>query len=246
MIGIQPQPGEPGGAAVVAAARLHQNQGGNIHMTFGEKLLRLRKQEGLSQEELAERLDVSRQAVSRWETGETLPDAPNLLQISRIFGVSADYLLHDEFESDGDLPAVRSAESKTRQEARVRWTVRIFLLLHAVVTFNALVGIYVFQQMFYTTLCITLSVCSVVGFEAGFYYAGTRGPLWSGARDWRRRYYRAMVWLALFPPVRCVAVSFFQFWPRPCPAVVPELCAAAVYLAVCLLVTFLLRPKTAK
>ncbi len=67
-------------------------------MTFGEKLLELRKQNNFSQEELAEKLGVSRQAVSRWESGETMPDSPNLLQISNIFSVSADYLLRDEIE----------------------------------------------------------------------------------------------------------------------------------------------------
>ena len=64
-------------------------------MTFNEKLLSLRRKAGLSQEELAEKLDVSRQAVSRWEMGETMPDAQNLIMLSDIFGVSVDYLLRD-------------------------------------------------------------------------------------------------------------------------------------------------------
>ncbi len=67
-------------------------------MTFGEKLFSLRKSQKLSQEELSEKLGVSRQAVSRWESGETMPDSPNLLQISNLFGVSADFLLRDEIE----------------------------------------------------------------------------------------------------------------------------------------------------
>ena len=65
-------------------------------MTFSEKLLNLRKKENFSQEALAEKLDVSRQAVSRWESGAALPDAGNLLQLSKLFGVSIDYLLNDE------------------------------------------------------------------------------------------------------------------------------------------------------
>jgi transcriptional regulator with XRE-family HTH domain len=69
-------------------------------MTFNEKLLSLRRKSGLSQEELAEKLDVSRQAVSRWENGETLPDAQNLLVLSDIFGVTTDYLLRDEMEKE--------------------------------------------------------------------------------------------------------------------------------------------------
>lgn len=65
-------------------------------MHLSEKILLLRKQQGLSQEALAEQLGVSRQAVSRWETGSALPDAGNLLQLSRLFGVTTDSLLCDE------------------------------------------------------------------------------------------------------------------------------------------------------
>ncbi|MBQ6877416.1 MAG: helix-turn-helix transcriptional regulator [Oscillospiraceae bacterium] len=85
-------------------------------MTFGEKLLELRKQNNFSQEELAEKLGVSRQAVSRWESGETMPDSPNLLQISNIFSVSADYLLRDEIEEifSKQEPKTEKTESKKK------------------------------------------------------------------------------------------------------------------------------------
>ena len=76
-------------------------------MNLSEKLLALRKARTMSQEELAERLDVSRQAISRWEQGTAMPDAANLLQLSRLFGVSVDYLLNDEYQSDNDLPKVQ-------------------------------------------------------------------------------------------------------------------------------------------
>ena len=79
-------------------------------MRLSEKLVSLRKKNGLSQEELAERLDVSRQAISRWEGGAALPDASNILRLSKIFGVSTDYLLNDEYESDNDLPKVKEVK----------------------------------------------------------------------------------------------------------------------------------------
>lgn len=78
-------------------------------MTFGEKLQKLRKQKGWTQEQLAEQIHVSRQALSKWELDAAVPDTENVLQINRLFGVSTDYLLHDEYESDGDLPAVHTA-----------------------------------------------------------------------------------------------------------------------------------------
>jgi transcriptional regulator with XRE-family HTH domain len=61
--------------------------------TLGSKLYELRKQSGLSQEALAEKLDVSRQAVSKWECGESLPDTDNLITISKLYGVSLDELV---------------------------------------------------------------------------------------------------------------------------------------------------------
>ncbi len=87
-------------------------------MKLSEKLLALRKQRGMSQEELAEKLDVSRQAVSRWETGSAQPDASNLLQLSKLYGVTADYLLNDEYEGDRDVPIVRQTAAHAKQRVR--------------------------------------------------------------------------------------------------------------------------------
>ena len=83
-------------------------------MTFADKLIELRRKNSLSQEALAEQLDISRQAVSRWETGAAMPDAQNLLQMSKLFGVTTDFLLNDEYQSDMDIPIICAAE-KTLQ-----------------------------------------------------------------------------------------------------------------------------------
>jgi len=64
-------------------------------MTLSEKLQNLRKAAGLSQEQLAERLNVTRQAVSKWETGEGKPDIDNLLPLAKLLGTTVDYLLDD-------------------------------------------------------------------------------------------------------------------------------------------------------
>ena len=70
-------------------------------MTLSQKLLKLRKMAGLSQEEFAEQVGVSRQAVSRWEQGSALPDSFNLARICSVLNVSADILINDGI----DLPA---------------------------------------------------------------------------------------------------------------------------------------------
>ena len=64
-------------------------------MKLNEKLLQLRKERGLSQQQLAEQLDVSRQSVSKWELNESIPDIQNIVAMSELFHVSTDYLLKD-------------------------------------------------------------------------------------------------------------------------------------------------------
>lgn len=85
---------------------------------LSSKILNLRKQNGLSQEELAEKLGVSRQAVSRWEAGSTQPDASNLLQLSKLFRVTADYLLNDDCQSEQEIPAVKSTASSAKAKTK--------------------------------------------------------------------------------------------------------------------------------
>ncbi len=81
-------------------------------MKFYEKLVQLRKQNGYTQEQLAEQLGVSRQAVSRWEAGETTPEMSLLVKLCQIYGVSADYLINDEVQTERDIPAVKKTEQQ--------------------------------------------------------------------------------------------------------------------------------------
>ena len=65
-------------------------------MIFSEKLQLIRKSKGMTQEDLAEKLAVSRQAVAKWESGQVYPDISNLIQISNLFNVTVDYLVRDQ------------------------------------------------------------------------------------------------------------------------------------------------------
>jgi len=69
-------------------------------MIFADKIINLRKKNGWSQEELAEKLGVSRQAVSKWEAAQTVPDLNRILEIASLFSVTTDYLLKDEIENE--------------------------------------------------------------------------------------------------------------------------------------------------
>ena len=81
-------------------------------MTFSDKLIALRRKAGWSQEELAERLNVSRQSVSKWESAQSMPDIDKIVQLSSLFGVTTDYLLKDgraepEYTEDDTSPLPR-------------------------------------------------------------------------------------------------------------------------------------------
>ncbi len=87
-------------------------------MKLSDKIVKLRKTNGWSQEDLAEKMNVSRQAVSRWEGDTAQPDASNVLNLSKLFGVTADYLLNDDYESDSDVPVVRRTESAAKDKVK--------------------------------------------------------------------------------------------------------------------------------
>ena len=74
-------------------------------MILANKITELRKKAGWSQEELADKLGVSRQAVSKWEGAQSVPDLERIIAMSHLFGVSTDYLLKDELEGETPAPA---------------------------------------------------------------------------------------------------------------------------------------------
>lgn len=84
-------------------------------MILADKIIDLRKKAGWSQEELAQQLGVSRQSVSKWEGAQSIPDIDKILQMSRIFGVSTDYLLKDEIELPAEEPAAADSTPALRR-----------------------------------------------------------------------------------------------------------------------------------
>lgn len=105
-------------------------------MILADKIIRLRKKNGWSQEELADKMNVSRQAVSKWESAQTIPDLEKILQLGTLFGVTTDYLLKDEIEeeefSDDEssgttVKKISIEETNTYLEQRKRASWRIAL-----------------------------------------------------------------------------------------------------------------------
>ena len=87
-------------------------------MTLGSKIQQLRKQKGMTQESLAEQLHVSRQALSKWELGSSVPDIDNIILLSDYFQVTTDYLLRDDLETVEYLHQGNSNGSECKQNDR--------------------------------------------------------------------------------------------------------------------------------
>lgn len=138
-------------------------------MKFEEKLIKLRKGNGMSQEQLAEKLGVSRQAISRWESGDSTPDMINLFGLCECFKVSADYLIHDDYESDEDMPTIREKNDeitniRTKSKKYHLISAICFLLSVFCSVFSMLVSVNDVQFVLSVFTCAVLSALTVVQF----------------------------------------------------------------------------------
>ena len=105
-------------------------------MSLAKKMIELRKQNGLSQQDLADRLGVSRQAISRWETGAVQPLADSVKSLAQVFQVSTDYLLNDDLDDPTPPPTAQPAppqeEPKSARKHR-KWLLALAALAAAAV-----------------------------------------------------------------------------------------------------------------
>ena len=187
-------------------------------MKLSEKITAQRKAHGLSQEELADRLGVSRQAVSRWEQGSALPDANNLVQLS-----------------DQDLPPVRE-----NQETHFRQLFAILVMLEVMVLIIQFLAVFVLQSVFFGILSF-LPMVAVIG---GFEYAWQKNPRPApSVRRFRLRFYQVTAWLGFYFPVRLFMEKLAVCYPRPYPSIVFEAITLAVYLTAAFCVTLELEKR---
>lgn len=195
-------------------------------MKLSEKIIFLRKSNGLSQEELAEKLHVSRQTVSRWESGSALPDANNILQISALFGVTTDYLLKDNHPGDDDLP-------RHREDHRDGSGIMFYLIA---------LEVMILLLQFMTTVILENAVFALLSFIpfaaiiGGFEYAHRKTSPTEQTLAFRKKFYKISTWLGAYFPVRfviCVAASQYG---GPISAPVLECIILAVYFCTALLI----------
>ena len=105
-------------------------------MSLAKKMIELRKQNGLSQQDLADRLGVSRQAISRWETGAVQPLADSVKSLAQVFQVSTDYLLNDDLDTPTPPPTAQPAPPQEKPKSALKhrkWLLALAALAAAAV-----------------------------------------------------------------------------------------------------------------
>ena len=149
-------------------------------MSIGEKITMQRKIRGMSQEALANEMDVTRQAVSRWETGDATPDVDKVIQLSKLFGVSTDYLLIDDSDDAQITPGV-PAPAQPANAARVERQ-RMFRIVFGICVLTiglaSLVTSLVLSQQFAQTTTWFFNEWGPFG--TGLFYTGIAWPFWIG------------------------------------------------------------------
>ena len=181
-------------------------------MTFGEKLTRLRKREGLSQEALAERLGVSRQAVSRWEQSTALPDAAKLLPCAKLFSVNVEWLLDDARNWEDQA---QSAEPAQETETRAAHGDRRWYIAGGIVTGAGALGLVVMGILSAVFPAVVSE--TPVGVEWVHVYTGLAGFLKLHGVEWLFALWAAValagLWLLAQPSIRRRELEGSRFSP---------------------------------
>jgi len=113
-------------------------------MTLGEKLAKLRKEKGLSQEEVADRINVTRQTVSKWELDQSLPDFDKIIPICKLFNITSDELLTGDMDKNDDYS--NGVNSKLEQEVRRK---KAIIISRSLVLFVlSILWVIAFDEMF--------------------------------------------------------------------------------------------------
>ena len=162
-------------------------------MILADKIIKLRKKYGMSQEELAEKVNVSRQSVSKWEGAQSIPDLDKIIQLSQIFGVTTDYLLKDEIDEEQPAPDTYTPSRKISLEEANGYIQhsRLTSVLIAIATFLCIISpitlimlsaaseTYAFSGTVATAVGLTVLLVLVAAAVGIYIYVGFLGEKFS-------------------------------------------------------------------
>lgn len=201
-------------------------------MTLGEKIQKLRKDNSMSQELLAENLNISRQALSKWELGTSVPEVDKIILLSNFFKVSTDYLLKDNLEKGVN----------SDQNTRLANLTIALITSSAIIVVGLIIGwargnegtklVYLSFSLIAPGLII--QVIGVACFEIFNFMQKNNGD-----QTLRHLFYGINIWfLAIFPTIFIVG-RFFTFVINSYPGFLPDLYMVGVYFIISFVVTLL-------
>ncbi len=133
-------------------------------MTIGDRLLKLRKERNLSQEDLANELDVSRQTISKWETNQSMPDFDKIVPLCKYFGITTDELL------TGDKDIVESQAKDVKSNYARNIAVAVMLYILSVVAIIVFAGGFNQEIVGVTVFFVLIAIATGILVYNGIYY----------------------------------------------------------------------------
>ena len=196
-------------------------------MNVSDRIQNLRKARGISQEELADKIGVSRQSVSKWESEQSLPDIDRVIIMSEFFGVTTDYIL-------------KGIENET-QTAEKAVNANIFVMVATAMSFIGLILAcaiwYEKQQAIAVAAGLVFMALGCMVFGVGFFSSSphTRASA-------KKNFWAINIWLLAFIPFSFIYNVLFTKWTAPYPVLlswnwIALLCFGLGYIALCLIVT---------
>lgn len=186
-------------------------------MNLADRIQSLRKTRGISQEELADRLGVSRQAVSKWESEQSMPDLNKIILLSDFFEVTTDYL----------LKGIEPAPQEEKNTADARMFQMIATAFNTIGLFVSAAVWYEEQQPMALVIWLIFLIVGVMVFGIGCLYSEP-----DSVRCARRSFWRLNIWLITFIPLSAVYNIFVSGILAPYPLMGHPLYALAVFWAV--------------
>lgn len=197
-------------------------------MTLGEKLQTLRKERKLSEEQLALEMEISRQAISKWELGESTPDTERVIALSHFFDVSIDYLLKDDVLISDDKPLKVSQTPHKSGVRSISVGVMIIGLLLSIVFWST------FQSWVIASVGIVIQLVAFIYFMVNHHYMTYQE---------RKFVYVLGAWLILPFPSKFFIELVMNYYPRPRMSFVDFAVIIILYGVVCGAITILLNQK---
>ncbi len=204
-------------------------------MTIADRIQSLRKAKGISQEELADKIGVSRQAVSKWESEQSMPDLEKVVFLSEFFGVTTDYL----------LKGIEPEKSACAQLLNANIFVMIATALNLLGLFLACAVWHEEQSAMALVIGFIFMACGVLTFGIGMYFSA---PETKAAA--KHHFWNINVWVLILMPLAAAYNLYLSGMIAPYPLMFQPIVLYplfwAAYIGICLAVMFLQREAKRK